>query len=269
MPRRLIVNADDYGHTPGTSAGIRNAHLEGIVTTTTTMMNTRDAVPALKRAMEETPKLGVGVHLILTHGAPILPAEQVPTLLEANGMFPDLPALYALGPKMDKAQLKAEWRAQIEAFLQTGATIDHIDSHHHAAFMFENTLSVLFDLAQEYDAPVRHPFSGTHMHDGEQKVAHKIMATTLMKLSPVTYPDSVILEFYSMGVSFENLMRILDALPDGTHELMAHPAILDDEIMQATSYNTMRKVELDLLTDPRIVQHVRDCGIELVTFRDL
>ena len=32
MGIRLIVNADDYGRTPGVSAGIRDAHQRGIVT---------------------------------------------------------------------------------------------------------------------------------------------------------------------------------------------------------------------------------------------
>ncbi len=39
MSRRLIVNADDFGRTRGTSAGIIRAHLNGIVTGTTAMMN--------------------------------------------------------------------------------------------------------------------------------------------------------------------------------------------------------------------------------------
>ncbi|MEW6569293.1 MAG: hypothetical protein AB1449_14245 [Chloroflexota bacterium] len=33
MTRLWIVNADDYARTPGVSAGIRRAHLEGIITT--------------------------------------------------------------------------------------------------------------------------------------------------------------------------------------------------------------------------------------------
>jgi predicted glycoside hydrolase/deacetylase ChbG (UPF0249 family) len=36
--RQLIVNADDYGITKNVSLGIREAHLQGIVTTTTAIM---------------------------------------------------------------------------------------------------------------------------------------------------------------------------------------------------------------------------------------
>ena len=36
---RLIVNSDDYGRTAEVSSGVRTAHLKGIVTSTTCMMN--------------------------------------------------------------------------------------------------------------------------------------------------------------------------------------------------------------------------------------
>ena len=39
MSKRLIVNADDYGKTAGVIRGIIRAHREGIVTSTTVMMN--------------------------------------------------------------------------------------------------------------------------------------------------------------------------------------------------------------------------------------
>ena len=39
MPKRLIINSDDYGRTPDISRGIREAHLHGVVTSTTCMMN--------------------------------------------------------------------------------------------------------------------------------------------------------------------------------------------------------------------------------------
>ena len=38
--RLLIVNADDYGYTAGVSEGIRRAHRQGIVSSTSVMMTT-------------------------------------------------------------------------------------------------------------------------------------------------------------------------------------------------------------------------------------
>ena len=77
--KRLIVNADDYGRTRGVSAGIREAHLHGIVTSTTAMMNFPGVQADLARACDDCPQLGLGVHLVLTAGRPLRPAENVPT----------------------------------------------------------------------------------------------------------------------------------------------------------------------------------------------
>lgn len=268
MTIRLIVNADDYGHTPGISAGIRKAHVDGIVTTTTTMMNLPDAVPALHIAREETPRLGVGVHLVLTHGEPMRGAANVPTLVTRAGGFPDLPDLYPMAADMDAGELRDEWRAQIEAFLATGSTIDHIDSHHHAAYMFEKMMRVLFDLAAEYDAPIRHPFAGQVMWDAAGRETFRAFAEPMMNEGRVKYPAVMNSAFYDLGVSLESLLAIIDGLEDGTTtEIMTHPALMDDELMTATTYNDMRLTETALLTDPRVIERVRARGIELVTFR--
>jgi chitin disaccharide deacetylase len=274
MTVRLIVNADDYGHTPSCSAGIRRAHLEGIVTTTTTMMNCYDAVPALRIAREETPELGVGVHLVLTHGAPLLPPERVPTLVRRDGQFFELAELPQAMRSVDVGQLRDEWRAQIEAFLETGTTIDHLDSHHHVSFLFDKALPIVYDFASEYNVPIRNPLAGYEAFKaspGFVDVANdgRRLALNLMETSPVRYPDTVVLHFYNKGISLDNLLDIIDTLPDGTAEIMCHPAIVDDELMQITTYHTMRGVELDLLTDARVIDRVQGRGIELVTFADL
>jgi predicted glycoside hydrolase/deacetylase ChbG (UPF0249 family) len=53
MMKKLIVNADNYGHTAGVSEGIRQAHLHGIVTSTSVMMNR----PATAQTIEDAARL--------------------------------------------------------------------------------------------------------------------------------------------------------------------------------------------------------------------
>ena len=71
MTKRLIVNADDYGHSPGICLGIREAHLQGIVTSTSAMMNRPLTAAELTVAARACPNLGIGVHLVLTTGKPV------------------------------------------------------------------------------------------------------------------------------------------------------------------------------------------------------
>jgi predicted glycoside hydrolase/deacetylase ChbG (UPF0249 family) len=61
----LIVNGDDFGASVGISRGILEAHLRGILTSTSLMVNTpaSESAAAMARA---TPELSVGLHADLT-----------------------------------------------------------------------------------------------------------------------------------------------------------------------------------------------------------
>src|SRR5690242_8074881 len=132
MTIRLIVNADDYGLSANVSRGIRQACSQGIVKSTTCMMNMPTVVDDIEIALRETPGLGLGVHLVLTAGHPLLPADQVSTLVQIDGAFLKLDQLTARQAALDAAQAKAEWRVQIEKFVAAaGRKPTHLDSHHH------------------------------------------------------------------------------------------------------------------------------------------
>lgn len=64
---RLIVNADDFGRTPGINRGIVEAHVGGIVSSTTFMVN-QPATEEAAALANEHPRLGVGLHLTLCEG---------------------------------------------------------------------------------------------------------------------------------------------------------------------------------------------------------
>src|SRR5215216_3068432 len=87
--KRLIINSDDYGRTPDISRGIRNAHLRGVVTSTTCMMNIPTTAADIGVALKETPQLGMGVHLVLTMGRPIVQraASRFASITDENGNF--------------------------------------------------------------------------------------------------------------------------------------------------------------------------------------
>src|SRR5215216_6171216 len=83
--KQLIINSDDYGRTPEISRGIREAHSQGVVTSTTCMMNIPTTAADIAVALKETPSLGLGVHLVLTMGNPISSPDTVLSLTDANG----------------------------------------------------------------------------------------------------------------------------------------------------------------------------------------
>ncbi|SME94323.1 hopanoid biosynthesis associated protein HpnK [Tistlia consotensis] len=91
------------------------------------------AADAVARA-RRLPSLRVGLHVVAVDGAPLLPPEQVPALVGTDGRFPTNLAGAGVRIFFDPAarrQLKAEVRAQFEAFAATGLPLDHVNAHHH------------------------------------------------------------------------------------------------------------------------------------------
>src|SRR6266487_3611297 len=116
--KQLIINSDDYGRTPDISRGIREAHLRGVVTSTTCMMNIPTTADDVSIALKETPSLGMGVHLVLTMGKPISRPETVPSIVDQNGNFFKYAPLVEHLTSLDIDEVKKEWRMQIQAFIQ-------------------------------------------------------------------------------------------------------------------------------------------------------
>ena len=79
MLRHLVVNADDLGLTVGVNDGIFVAHDQGILTSASVFANAPATINAVHRASAR-PSLGIGIHLALVDGTPMLPPHRVPSL---------------------------------------------------------------------------------------------------------------------------------------------------------------------------------------------
>ncbi len=154
--KRLIVNADDFGRSPGINRGILETHLRGIVTSTTVMVNFPDAASGLERALAEAPRLGIGLHLTLTAGRPVSAPEHVRSLLDDDGRFLHISAWPAQLNRFDPEHLQREVAAQVDRFISlTGRPPDHLDSHHHAAYLHPASLRAALEIAAGYGIPMR------------------------------------------------------------------------------------------------------------------
>jgi predicted glycoside hydrolase/deacetylase ChbG (UPF0249 family) len=232
---RLIVNADDFGLTRGVNYGIIDAHVNGLVNSTTMMMN----MPGVEHAVQLAKKyktLGVGVHLVLTAGKPLL--SDVPSLVKEDGSFHLQSTIWE--GNIDPHDAQREWNAQIEKFLSYGLTPTHLDSHHHVHAL-PILHHVLERLAETYNIPVRRleqdravsPFSDVFFHD-----------------------------FYGDGVTDDYFTNLQERVQDGTTaEIMVHPAYVDAELMKRSSYVMKRVEELRILTESKLPS-----GMELVKF---
>ena len=100
MKKRLIINADDLGFSPGVNRGIFRACRECILTSATLAVN----MPCAEEAAGESlaiSGLGVGIHLNVVRGCPLLEKGKIPVVtgsaLASHGTYwtePRLPSSY-------------------------------------------------------------------------------------------------------------------------------------------------------------------------------
>lgn len=132
---RIILNADDFGHSDDTVDATIECFERGALTSATIMPK----MPATPRALEfarKHPQFSFGVHL--TYGGDgversILPRSEIPDLVDDEGLF--LPSntvrRRALLRRLPVDQIARETEAQL-AFVQgQGVRISHVDSHGH------------------------------------------------------------------------------------------------------------------------------------------
>ncbi|MBC7879089.1 MAG: carbohydrate deacetylase [Anaerolineales bacterium] len=267
MPKQLIINSDDYGRTSDISRGIRESHTNGVVTSTTCMMNIPTTSADIEVALRETPNLGLGVHLVLTAERPLLSREQLKTITNDDGSFLKLPILLSKVNQIDVEEVKAEWHAQVELFVKTtGRNPTHLDSHHHSSYFSPALFRAMLELAKEYDCAIRFPF--THDISRELEETFKEVPSLIKEFNP-RRPDVFIVDFYDEKATHEELLGIINNVKDGSTEVMCHPGYVDDAFAKESSYNKQRETELEGLTDPAIKDAIQKNYIELTTFANL
>jgi predicted glycoside hydrolase/deacetylase ChbG (UPF0249 family) len=261
-PKRLIVNADDFGMTPSISRGIVEGHRNGIVTSTSVMITCPGAVEDSRVALREDPNLGLGLHLVLAGEGlrPVSPPSLIPTLVREDGTFLLRQEWLARrdADTLDPADIEREMAAQLAYFsAQLGTEPDHLDSHFHITYQHPAALRMMSVLAQKHTLPIRHvgdAFPGA--------------IDTLTSYGPLpTMPDYFEARFWDTNATASLLLEILPQLPPGTTELMCHPGYASDPMPDP--YTTERDCELAALTDPQVRAITAREGIELVNFSAL
>jgi predicted glycoside hydrolase/deacetylase ChbG (UPF0249 family) len=280
MSRQLIVNADDFGRSRGVSDGILRAHRDGIVTSTTAMMNMPGVTHDLLRAAEEAPRLGLGVHLTFTAGRPLMPMEWVRSLVDEHDHFLSQAAIMQRPTRIDADELMSELKAQVTTFQNAlGHLPDHLDAHHFV-HLYPPLFRVYLDLAESLDLPIRLPIP--RQPTPLEQVPALLGNLSKAVLEPILQADWALLEgrsicttdhfamnFFGEQTSVADLLQLLDDLPEGVTELMTHPGLADEQLRAESNYHDEREHELATLTDPQVLVHIQKLGIELTTYARL
>lgn len=251
MSKYLIVNADDFNLTAGVSRGIVDGHRQGIITSTTVMVN----LPGLLRSRDlaaEVPGLGLGLHINLTLGEPVLSPSMVPSLIDAHGRF--VRDRDRLGEEGVPQEIRDEAAAQVRRFEEVfERRPTHLDTHYHM-HRLPRVLASVLEVAADANLPLR-------------AVTPEMAAQ--IRGSGVSSPDRMVGDVGADPYwTAESLLACIRAAEDGITELMCHPGYADDALA-ASSYCAQREGELRGLCDPRVKAAPAPAGVELISYRDL
>jgi predicted glycoside hydrolase/deacetylase ChbG (UPF0249 family) len=259
----LIVNADDFGQTPGINRAVLELHKAGVLSSATLMARAAATDQAIEIA-RATPTLGVGCHIVLTDGEPVLPPAQIPSLLDpsTNLFIPSLPVffgrLFAGGIRANEIQ--AEVTAQIQFLQSRGLQVTHIDTHKHT-HMFPRVLRPLLRGARACGIHlVRNPFEPVWAIRATAGTAFvRAAQVSILRCLRSAWHRILAEEGFSttggtLGVTGTGaldavaLHRLLDRVPSGTWELVTHPGYNDADLARVrTRLRISRDIEREAL----------------------
>ena len=265
MLRTLVVNADDLGLTVGVNDGIFHAHDRGILTSASLMAHAPAAANAICRARSH-PALGIGVHLTLVDGAPMLLPDRVPTLVQDDGRFHVSWRPFIVACLMGRVwmqDVERELTAQIECVTSQGIKPTHLDSHKHV-HLFPPVFEVVARLAARFRIPViRVPYERTIADLPLSVWAHQDYRLAASR--GISTPRFVGRAMTGVMTAV-SLAAALRRLPAGHTELMVHPGYVDDALQHMpTRLLASRETEVALLTSRAAGQLVLDEDLDLVS----
>jgi predicted glycoside hydrolase/deacetylase ChbG (UPF0249 family) len=276
----LIVNADDFGLTRGVNRAIAELHGQGKLTSATLMARAAASEEAIAQSLM-TPSLGIGCHVVLVDGEPVLPTREIPTLADlGTGRFhPTLASFLrrALAGSIRAAEIEAEAEAQIRLLLGRGMHLTHIDTHKHT-HMFPAVLRPVLRAARSAGiSAVRNPFEP---HWSRHATTHapflrRIEVSLLQRLEPAfrrivaeygfRTTDGAIGALATGTLDATALRSLLKTVPPGTWELVTHPGYNNADLARVhTRLKESRETELEALKSIG-----ETAGMELIGFAQL
>jgi predicted glycoside hydrolase/deacetylase ChbG (UPF0249 family) len=288
---RLILNADDFGLTAGVNRAVAELHRAGALTSATLMARASATDEAIAIA-RSTPTLGVGCHVVLVDGEPVLsPTRDIPHLAGPvdgrfrsssllsfiHRLYRDPWARYWPSQSIFAREIEAETAAQIALLQSRGVALTHIDTHKHV-HMFPAVLRPVLRAARAAGIrAVRNPFEPAWSRRATLHAPWLRRAeVSLLRLWEPAFRRILAEEGFvttdgALGVlatgtlDAATLAALLSNLPAGTWELVTHPSYNDADLALAhTRLLASREIERAALA----AFHWGD-GIEHIDFSQL
>lgn len=277
-----------WGWAEGVNRGIAEAHRNGIVTSAS-LLATGGAFESAVKLARKTPALGIGVHLNLSDGKPLAPADAVPSLVNERGEFlggPENILLRMARRKLRLKEVEREWELQIQKISEAGIQATHLDGHKHV-HMLPGLFEIALRLAKRHGiaavrvsheaSPLRSALSAGRNQNApvvlKQGVQARALKLFVRDARAMAESAGIATADYFCGIAqtgeltIEGVGQLLRSLPEGTTEMMCHPGFIDAELEKsATRLQDSRETEVAILTDRGIRNLVASQGIRLIDY---
>ena len=278
--RYIIINADDFGRHAEINRAVEEGLVHGCLRSATVMPGGAAFAGAIDIARRHE-ELGLGVHFTLVDGHPILPPEEIPSLVGSEGDFlPDHTALLKryLKGSINLEEVRRELATQLQKVEATGIPISHVDSHQHMHTL-PGIIDIVLDLAARAGIrAVRTPrtplFAGAF--GGLGQLVGRLGLSTLARLAAckahrrgLLTPDNFAGIVAGEAVSEGELLHLIAHLPQGTTEVMMHPGTKNDVLQEDSGWQHDFEAELAAILSPRVGEALRKAEVEPVNFRHL
>ncbi len=271
LPKKLIINADDYGACDAVNAAVEELAVAGLLGGVSVLANGKlwEAATEFLRAH---PHISAGVHLNLIEGLPVATSAAINALLGNDQSLLTRNALLARWirhPLRITHAVELEWRAQIERLLHSGLHLTHADSHQHL-HAFPNAFRLAVKLCQEYGIPALRIPRERNRGRARRLSTWALNANLALSLrhtetAPLKHNDHFLGFKRAGGYGIDELLLDLPTLSEGVTELALHPSTEN-----FVPYSTLRgKDEYDALWSSELQAELARLQITLMSWGDL
>ena len=265
----LIIHADDIGVSHSENMASITALEKGIVNSGSVMVPC-PWFPEIAAYSQKHPSLDLGIHLTLTaewkyyKWKPVLPVNEVPSLVNEHGFFYDNAAEAA--QKANIREAEAEVTAQIVRSMAFGLYPTHLDSHMGTLFRSKELFEVYLKAGRKFRLPVFVPkivFAQAPQYK-ELITEQDIVVDETLQASPADYKEGME-QYY---------IKSLKSLQPGVCVLLIHLAY-DEAEMQAVTIDhpdygaTWRQKDVDFFTSDKCKKILQEENIQLITWKKI
>ena len=276
--KQIILNADDFGRHTLINRAVERGVTDGVLCSATIMPGGAAFDDAAELAAR-SPKLGVGIHLTLVNGNPVLPPAEIPSLVTESGVFVDDHTTFAvrlLRGAVNLDEVRAELAAQLRRVEAAGIHPTHADSHQHM-HVLPGVIDIVLDLCRAAGIPaMRAPraplFAGSFGGIGQligrtglAVLAHRAAAKAQRR--GIRVPDHFAGIVAGEAVDTATLTQIAGSLRDGVTEVMLHPGTDNAVLIRDCLWDHDFEAELAAISAPAVRGALAAASAEIVNFR--